>query len=612
MLRFTFLVYNFQFFPKEFTYGEIIKYAFAGLRFDLSVIAYVNAVYLLSEVLTWFSARPSIFYIKKCLFFIPNFIAIAIEIADTILFGFQTRRIVFSDITLINNTLEMMPIFLLRYWYASIAGILIFVLAWKWDNVIWKKLAQRKTNSAIFSFSGFKKGLIIGLLSILLGAMIVIAGRGGIQRRPINNLTAAIYVTDAKWIPFVLNSTFSFLSTSQRKGVLEPKYFDDLQLDTLYSLKRQYHNDETFRPLNVVVIVLESFGKEYSSKYNDYQGFMPFLDSLSNYSFTTTESYANAIRSSYGIVAVTAGIPTLMEEAFMFSPYQNNKVSSLPLLLKDKGYKTAFFHGSVAGSMGFDKYSKAIGYDIFEDMTHYPNQKDFDGQWGIFDRPYFQYVAERFNQMPQPFHGLVFSLSSHEPYKVENDFETQYQSLKPLDRSVLYTDDALRRFFQKAQKMPWFEHTLFVITADHTGVPKQEEYLTSHGKYKVPIVFYSPKESLKANVKGVSQQIDILPSILDYLHYDKPFSTFGQSVFKQAADNYAFMYSYGRYLIIDKQYILGVDNGKEVCFYDYKNDSLEKENLVGKMPEIEKPMLNALLARIQRHHKAMIYNELCE
>lgn len=612
MLRFFFLAYNFQFFPKETPSTDIIKYAIAGLRFDLSAIAYINAIYLLSEILTWFSIRPSLYYFKKCLFFIPNFIAITIEISDTILFGFQTRRIVFTDLALINNTLGMMPIFLLRYWYVTIVGLFIVGFAWKKDNAIWKRLVQESINKTTFSINIFIKSLVISLLVVLLATAVIIIGRGGIQNRPINNLTAAMYVNDVKWIPFVLNSTFSFLSTSQRKGVTEQHYFEEKKLDSLFTLQRHFQNNETFRPLNVVIIVLESFGKEYSSKYNDYQGFTPFLDSLSNYSFTTTESYANALRSSYGIVAITASIPTMMEEAFMFSPYQNNKVSSLSFLLKDKGYKTAFFHGSVAGSMGFDKYSKAIGYDIFGDRTDYPNQKDFDGQWGIFDRPYFQYVAERFNQMPQPFHGLVFSLSSHEPFKVESDFEEQHKSLKPLYRSVLYTDDALRRFFQTAQKMPWFEQTLFVITADHTGLSEHEEYLTGHGKYKVPILFYCPKDNLKGNFKGISQQIDILPSVLDYLHYDKPFSAFGRSIFNQNADNYAFMYNYGRYFIIDEKYVLGVDLGKEACFYDYQNDPNEKENLIGKMPEKEKPMLDALLARIQRHHKAMIYNQLRE
>jgi phosphoglycerol transferase MdoB-like AlkP superfamily enzyme len=607
VLRFIFWQYNFAFFPSTFSIKELLYYFFAALRFDASAIFYVNGLYLFLEVITFFAQQKWLYNLKKILFFIPNFVVLALEIADIFLFQFQSRRVVFADSVLIHNTLAMLPTFIFRYWYASFAGLLFFAIAWYWDGRMWNKNIPLTKED---SLNLFKKILFVSFSTLLLVGLVIVIGRGGLQRRPINNLTAAVYVDDAKWIPFVLNSTFSLLSTSQRKAVVEPPYFDQPTLDSLYTLHRHYQQPEPFRPLNVVVLVMESFGKEYSSKYNDYQGAMPFLDSLSNYGFSTKKSFANAIRSSYGIVAVSAGIPTLMEDAFMFSPYQNNRVASLAALLQPKGYTSAFFHGSVAGSMAFDRYAKSIGYNVFEDMTHYPNQKDFDGQWGIFDRPYFQYVASRLNQLPQPFHSLVFSLSSHEPYKVEADFEKKYAAMQPLERSVLYADDALRRFFQKAQQMPWFENTLFVITADHTGASSHKQYQTAYGKFEIPIIFYHPKGNLKGMANKVSQQIDILPSILDYLHYDKPFTAFGQSLFNDKIANYAFMYFYGRYFILDTQYILGVDEGKPVIFYDYQKDPLQKNNLIGKMPIKEHAMLIALLARIQRHHKAMIHNEL--
>ncbi len=602
LLRLCFWAYNYQQFPSDWSILDVLYYCFAALRFDLSALCYVNALYLLSEVLT--IPLPNyrvLFFIKKVLFFLPNLLIFYIEIADIAFFAFQTRRMIFGDISLIYNTLSMLPVLMMRYWYLVGVGIFISYFFWKKDNIL--ATFESKLQVKIW------KLLLLQFICLpLLVAFIIIGGRGGLQLRPINNLTAATYVKDVRWSHFLLNTTFSILSTSQRKGVNDVFYFADNQLDSLYSLQKKPNTNVPFRPLNVVVIAMESFGKEYSAQYNDYQGFMPFLDSLSQHSLTAEGSFANGLRSTYGIVAMTAGIPCMMEEPLMFSPYQNNRVESIASLLRKKGYTSAFFHGSIPGSMGFDKYSKSMSYDIFEDMTAYPNQQDFDGQWGIFDQPYFQYVAQRFNQLPQPFHGFVFSLTSHEPYKVEKAFEAKYPNISPLHRSVLYADDALRRFFLTASKMPWFENTLFVIAADHTGQSLVEKYQTANGRYKIPIVYYFPKGNLKNKLKKTTQQIDILPSVMDILHYDEPFSAFGSSILSEEK-SYIFSYAWGLFHIMDDTYLLNATETEITSFYNYQKDPLEKNNLLGQFPAKEKELWQALQARIQRHHKGMIRNK---
>lgn len=602
ILRFCFWSYNYNQFPTDWAFLDIIKYSCFALRFDISSLCYINLLYLLSEVLTLpFGYNKWLFNIKKILFFVPNFIFFSLEIADIAFFSFQTRRLIFGDVALINNTLHLLPGLLLRYWYLVVLAVFIFYWTWKKDNLL---AFVKPIKSKIW------KLILLQIVSLpIIAALIIIGGRGGLQLRPINNLTAATYVKDVRWSPFLLNTTFSVLSTSLRKGVKEITYFSDNQLDSLFSIEKKATQNKSFQPLNVVVIAMESFGKEYSSRYNNYQGFMPFLDSLSEYSLTAEQSFANGLRSTYGVVAMTSGIPCMMDEPLMFSPYQNNRVESIASLLKKKGYTSAFFHGSIPGSMGFDKYSKSISYDIFEDMNDYPNSQDFDGQWGIFDRPYFQYVAQRFSQLPQPFHGFVFSLTSHEPYKVEKDFETKYPTTEALHRSVLYSDDALRRFFKTASTMPWFENTLFVIAADHTGKSMVEKYQTVNGRYKIPIIYYFPKGNLKGVVKKVTQQIDILPSIMDYLHYDLPYVAFGNSIFDNEK-HYTYSFAWDLFHIMDETYILDATETEVKSMYNYQKDPLEKNNLLGKLPEKENELWTALRARIQRHHNAMIHNKL--
>lgn len=62
----------------------------------------------------------------------------------------------------------------------------------------------------------------------------------------------------------------------------------------------------------------------------------------------------------------------------------------------------------------------------------------------------------------------------------------------PLFETVAYSDYAIQRFFEKAEKQPWFKNTLFVITADHTSGNCYPEYVTDLGYYNVPVIFLCP------------------------------------------------------------------------------------------------------------------------
>lgn len=607
IVRYIFWRYNAAAFPQDWSIAEIMGYFLKALRFDLSTVLYINALYIFSEIIgLHFSRKRWISSLQKVLFFIPNLIFLSIEIGDIVFYSFQSRRIIFSDKNLIINTLTMLPTLMFRYWFLLIIGVVLIIVLWRAYE-----RANNKTDTILSFSTVWKKGLLCSIVTLLSASLIIIGGRGGLQRRPINMGNASTYVKKPQWSPLLYSSTFSILNTAFRKSIEEKQYFTDAQLDTLYSLTQKIDTTQAFRPLNVVVIAMESFGKEISTRYNDGEGYTPFLDSLSEHSLTTKGSFANGLRSTFGIVAMTSSIPCLMDEPLMFSPYQNNRVHSIATLLKEKGYSTSFFHGSIPGSMGFDKYTKSVDYDIFEDMTHYPNtKKDFDGQWGIFDRPYFEYVAERIDKMPKPCHTFLFSLSAHEPYHVEADFEARYPDMDAQHRAELYADMALRNFMEACAKKPWFEQTLFVIAADHTGRAREERFRRCAGRYAIPILYYFPKGNLKGELPTISQQIDILPTIMDILHYDKPFSSFGKSILQN--DNqkrYCMRYDWDGYLINDEQYILMYDaeHNEIAALFDYQKD--QTKDIKAAYPKVCASLLEALQARIQRHHKVMILNK---
>ena len=598
LIRGCFFLYNQGSFPEVST-AELTKIFFYALRFDAAAIIYINGLFILGSLLPipW---RRQAFYQKMLLWFylLPNAIALGFELIDIGFFRFAFRRTIGSDLSLFQNTAGMIPSFVAEYWYLLVlfAGLLYLLYYW-----------FRKTQKPFPSTQALPQWSIFLLSCLLFG----IGARGGLQLRPLMPLTAANYVSDMRLIPLMTNTSLHLIFSSQQRFLKEKNYFSEANLEQHFSLHRHYVENSGIRGKNVLIIVLESFGQEHVGFYTPQEkSYTPFLDSLIQKGTYFEESFANGLRSTQGIVSITAGIPALMNDPLMFSAYQSNQVAGLAQILGAEGYQTAFFHGANPGSMEFERFSKLTGFQSYHDRRSYPEPADYDGQWGIWDAPFFQYTAQSINQFDKPFCALLFSLTSHHPYRVPADFEQQYPEEPKLLRSVRYTDHALRTFFETAQKMPWYENTLFVITADHIGKGKKAFYKTKLGKFRIPIILFDPLQETAGQEKGFIQQIDIMPTVLDYLGYNQPFRCFGYSALREDRPNLAYQYSSNLFQIADSTHCLLFDEHQTIGLYNYQQDALLQENLTGTLPPIQSRLEEQLKAIIQVHHRAMVRNEL--
>jgi phosphoglycerol transferase MdoB-like AlkP superfamily enzyme len=275
-----------------------------------------------------------------------------------------------------------------------------------------------------------------------------------------------------------------------------------------------------------------------------------------------TRAYANGRRSIDGIPAITASIPELMDEAFITSTYAQTPFTSIANLLGTEGYSTSFFHGGRNGTMGFDAFAKSAGFLRYVGMNEYPDKSHFDGSWGIWDRPFLQFFAQELNKEKQPFLSCVFTLSSHHPYALlPEDAQRFAGGTHKIQPALRYTDDALRQFFTVARKMPWYDHTLFVITADHTAdIDRTGQNYSEASDYWVPLLYYMPSSIPPRTVERVTQQIDILPTLLDLIGYDRPFFSFGSSALRNERGPVMVTRTTGSYLIVDPEGVLRFDD----------------------------------------------------
>jgi arylsulfatase A-like enzyme len=137
-----------------------------------------------------------------------------------------------------------------------------------------------------------------------------------------------------------------------------------------------------------------------------------------------------------------------------------------------------------------------------------------------------------------------------------------------------------------------------------------KKYGTAVGMYQIPLFFFKPNSDLKGRNSNITQQTDILPTILDYINYDIPFFSSGESALDTFTNKNAYMYSNQIYQILNDSLILSYNQKETIGVYNYKKDVFLQNDLKDKSNTVNTILENKLKAVIQAHHRAMINNQL--
>ncbi len=611
--RIGFFIFNLKMFP-GITLLQLITMMKGGLTFDISAIVYINMLFILLSIIPLEIRYTEVYQkILKYIFLISNGIALAMNGMDYVYYRFVDKRAtadVFKTFANDDNNTKVFFRFLIDYWPATIfTFLLIFLMGYLYGKVKAEK-PDVKNRIVYYSF---------GILMIpLVIALVIGAARGGYKHstRPITISNAARYVNSPRNVAIVLNTPFSIFRTFGKKPLKKFNFFNDDELTRIYNPVYTPAGVKPFVNQNVVVIILESFAREYIGSLNphlengNYKGYTPFIDSLIKVSLTFDVSIANGKKSIDAMPSILASIPSL-ETPYTISHYANNQINGLPELLKRKGYYSAYFHGAPNGSMGFDSFAKMAGFDNYFGLNEYPYKDDFDGMWGVWDEPFFKFFGEKMDTFKQPFFASIFSVSSHHPFKVPEKYTGKFKKgPAPILEVVGYSDYSLREFFNHISKSPWFNNTLFVLTADHTNESVHKEFQNNFGAYSVPIIFFKPGSDLRGIKPRIAQQIDIMPTILNYLNFDEPYIAFGNNLLDDSYEPFAFNTNGTTYNLYMSDHILEMIENNSVGLYDYKTDLFLENNLLGKEPELQKKMEVKLKAIIQTYNSRMIDNNL--
>lgn len=551
VIRIGFYFYHLNIY-KQFTQQEIFESFLLGIRFDIAAICLLNIPVILLSLIP--SNNSSFLKFERLVFVFVNFVGLVCALNDYELFLFLGKRLSFDFFVIADDIWAQLPQVAAYYWYLPFLAIALAVGFYFFDKKMFK-----------FKYEHFK--LLHVFSCVLVFGLSFVGIRGGLQHKSIN-VQSAFTQGKNELGHLVLNTPYHFLRTLKNKSVERVKYVgSDAEAKSIILSARDFrYGREAKAKRNIVFIILESFATEYLEK-----GYAPFLSELKSKSLYFPYHLANGRRSIEALPSLLCGLPSLLDEPISKSIFQGNKFVCMPEILKQQGYANSFFHGGAKGTMGFEAYTLAHGFDRYYSKEDFPGKDADDGTWGIFDEPFLGFFADEIRGMQEPFLSALFTLTSHQPYTIPKEYQGKFPKGKlEIHESIGYTDYSLKKFFEKIQNEKWFTNTIFIITADHTQKLEDKKYQNTVGHYRVPLFIYSPKNDLLMPSAKVTQHADIPRTVLDLVGV-KNDELPGTSVSIFSGDHgYALNYADGHdYLLISLDEVVRMQKGGGVESLDF-------------------------------------------
>ena len=295
---------------------------FYGIRFDIVAIAFIYAPLILLHLIP-FPIKNKRWYkqLLNIAFYSLNTLAVAINVIDIAYFDFTLKRTTsdfFGMVGTGDDFFKLLPHYIVDFWYNYLLFAGLLLLSWFLN----KRFCN--TNKPLFSFerSAYLKQTLI---FIVFSTLTVFGMRGGFQYKPIDIVNAGQYAK-AQNIPIVLNTPFTIIKTMLIDNIEAITYFSEGELEKNYTPETNIKGNSNHYGKNVVLIILESFAKEYVGGYNQGKGYTPFMDSLLKESYVFTNAFANGSRSIEALPCLFAGIPQLMAQPYAISNYAGNQI----------------------------------------------------------------------------------------------------------------------------------------------------------------------------------------------------------------------------------------------------------------------------------------------
>ena len=522
-----FLTYNYDQ-TAALSFGEILRVFFYGSRMDLSAAGYLTMI-------------PGV--LLSCTFFLKP------VIIDKIIYWYTIVFLV------INSFLGTMDMGLYQSWGTRLNSQILpylvnpkgmlacvnfwefmaFMLAWLCVAAlfiwVYRKLFMgdyKKTKRAHWG--------IIPIM-ILLSGSLMLPIRSGLNTSPLN--FSSVYFSEKLYANhsaynFFWSFNYGLLHHEMKENPLH--YFPQDICDANIKVTEQWNQENPpsyiispdGKPVNVVMIILESFQGSIVGRIGGTPGITPCFDKLCDEGILFTSFYSTGNRSDRGLAAMLGGYPPLIgASSILLYPEKMKSIKFLPSYFNDWGYELSFHYG---GDIDFFNTSMML---IQSDVDTRISNKDFPlalskkQKWGVPDGDLYKRVYQDLNKQRQPFFSMVYTISGHEPFDVpyKQHFKNGFQN------AASYADSCLGAFVNKLKSSPLWKNTLVIITSDHATMYGDHFTVEDPKAYHIPMLWTGGAVDSTFECNHICMQTDLGATLIQQLGHRPDPSPFSKNMF---------------------------------------------------------------------------------
>lgn len=565
-----------------------------GLKMDLSIAAYITLLVCLFVI----AAVYIPFFRKRIVYFtytgIILFLLLFITIADAESYKAWGTRLDYTPIRFLSSPKEAMASIghLPVIWI--IIGLLLIYLLLFW-------FFRKAISGSIIHLSNNNYKAVQLLLVLAFTIALIIPIRGGLQLTPINQ--SHVFFSNNQYANnAAVNGTWNFMQSLTKAKYLSKniyQYMDQAEADSIVnSLFEANGNVESIikdRPAvkpNVIVILWESFTEKVVNISSGGKRVIKYFPELMKEGIYFSNCYSSGDRTDKGISAVLSSYPALPKESIINYSKKTSKLPGLGNIFLKQGYHTSFYYGGESEFMNIKSYISAQQFQQLITKEDFAST-DMNSKWGAHDEVVMKRLLGELSKIKEPYFATWLTLSSHEPFETPvpkvfkgNDKETKFLN------SLNYTDSVIYTFINELKKLPSWQNTIVIISADHG------HYLPITGKraddYRIPVLWLGG--ALKRQnfvVEKVVNQLDMAGSLIQQLHLDSNRFIFSKDVFDSTSKHWAFFtYNDGIGFVTDTSRLLFDNAGKRTVFEEGKTNAEHEKTAKALMQKIYSDFLN--------------------
>ncbi len=323
-------------------------------------------------------------------------------------------------------------------------------------------------------------------------------------------------------------------------------------------------------PRNIVLITIESMSASYLERFGNEERLTPVLDSLCRSGLSFDRLYATGNRTVRGLEALTLSLPPSPGQS-LIKRSDNARHTAVGEVLAARGYDVLYFYGGNSYFDNMESFFGGNGYRIVDQKSYRPEEITFANIWGVSDEDAYRKAICTLDTLAaggRPFFAHIMTVSNHRPFTFPAG-RIPEERAHTRKGGVMYSDYALGEFFRAAAREPWFDRTVFLVTADHCASSAGKTELPLD-KYHIPAVIFAPGFVQPQTESRIVSQIDLMPTLLDLagIGYEAPF--YGRSIFDPAYTERAFLATYQDLGYIERDVLTVLSPVRRVEQYDIR------------------------------------------